>query len=263
MTVYSLLHVIAMNIWVYSLLVLWTVIGVILSPLQIVFLRWRHQWPVDRAVRHIIWMYGRGWLVLISPFVPFRREGLTPDQLPERCVFVINHLSFFDTYFMAGLPHSDVTFAVRSWPFKMFWYRLFMRLANYLEVEDLSWQETTARGTEVLNHGGSVLFFPEGHRSRDGQIQRFYSGAFQLAVAAQCPVVPLCITGTDILLPPGRKSLRPCRVQLRILPPVAVDGYQHEGGHLALKKKVKSQMVKALEEMTEVPAAAAEMVSSC
>lgn len=261
MNVYHALHVIAMNVWVYSLLFLWTVVGLILSPFQTSFLRWRHHWPVDRAVRHIIWMYGRGWLLLISPFVSFSRDGLTAKQLPERCVFVINHLSFFDTYFMAGLPHSDVTFAVRSWPFKMFWYRLFMRLANYLEVEDLSWQETTARGTEVLKKGGSVLFFPEGHRSRDGQMQRFYSGAFQLAVAAQCPVVPLCITGTDVLLPPGRKSLRPCRVQLRILPPVSVDDYQYEGGHLALKKNVKAQMVETLEEMTTRHAEAVEVVS--
>nr|WP_320116007.1 lysophospholipid acyltransferase family protein [uncultured Desulfuromonas sp.] len=261
MNAFHLLHVIAMNVWVYSLLVVWTLVGVCLSPLQTCYLLWRHQWPLDRAVRHLIWLYGRGWLVLISPFVSFSRDGLTAQQLPERCVFVINHLSFFDTYFMAALPHSDVTFAVRSWPFKMFWYRVFMRLANYLEVEDLSWEETTARGTDVLQQGGSVLFFPEGHRSRDGKIQRFYSGAFQLAVAAQCPVVPLCITGTDELLPPGRKSLHPCRVQLRILPPVSVDEYQYDGGHLALKKQVKAAMVEALDEMTESRVAAAEVVS--
>lgn len=261
MNTYHLLHGIAMNVWIYSLLVLWTVLGLFLSPFQTAYLRLRHHWPVDRAVRHLIWLYGRGWLFLISPFVSFSREGVTASELPERCVFVINHLSFFDTYFMAALPHSDVTFAVRSWPFKMFWYRLFMRLANYLEVEDLSWQQTTERGKDILKNGGSVLFFPEGHRSRDGKIQRFYSGAFQLAVAAQCPVVPLCITGTDVLLPPGRKWLRPCRVKLQILAPVAVDDYQYEGGHLALKKKVKADMVDALEAMTVMQAAKVEVVS--
>lgn len=240
-----------MNLWVYGLLVIWTLVGVSLAPLLAVGLRWRHAWSRDRIVRHLIWFYGRGWLLLISPFVDFKREGCEAGQIPAGCVFVINHLSFFDTYFMGALPHSDITFAVRSWPFKMFWYRFFMRMANYLEVEDLSWQQTTEQGMAVLQQGGSVLFFPEGHRSRDGKLQRFYSGAFQLAVASGRPIVPLCITGTDRLLPPGRKSLRPARVRLRVLPAVSVEPYRdQEGGHLRLRKQVKTLMADTLFEMS-------------
>ena len=239
-----------MNLWVYGLLALWTLLGVGLSPLASGYLRLRYRWSTDRIVRHLIWLYGRGWLLLISPFIDFKRDGLGDEEVPDGCVFVINHLSFFDTYFMGALPHSDVTFAVRSWPFKMFWYRFFMRMANYLEVEEQGWQQTTEQGIQILNKGGSVLFFPEGHRSRDGQLQRFYSGAFQLAVASGRPIVPLCISGTGVLLPPGRKSLHPASVRLRILPPVSVESFQHEGGHLQLRKQVKGLMAQTLAEMS-------------
>lgn len=245
------IKIILMNLWVYPLLMLWTLVGIMLVPVSLGYFMLRYGWKLSRVIRHIIWIYGHGWLLIISPFVDFKREGITGDQVPEDCIFVINHLSFFDTYFMGALPHSDITFAVRSWPFKMFWYRLFMRLANYLEVEELSWAETLNKGCQVLKDGGSVLFFPEGHRSRSGKLQRFYSGAFHLAVISGRPIVPLCIIGTDQLLPPGRRYMKPATVRLRILPPVDVADYSGEGGHRQLRMKVKAQMTDTIEAMRQ------------
>lgn len=249
---------ILMNLWVYSLLFLATGIGILLTPVLIAGFVITYRWPLNRAVRHIIWIYGRIWLLIISPFVDFKRDGVTDASIPPNCVFVINHLSFFDTYFMGSLPYSDITFAVRSWPFKMFWYLLFMRLAGYLEVEELSWQQTLDKGLKVLHGDGSVLFFPEGHRSRTGQLQRFYSGAFKMAVASGRPIVPLCITGTDRLLPPGRKHLKPSRVLLRVLAPVDSSAYTEEGGHRRLRKEVKAQMAQELELMRHLDTGASD-----
>ena len=243
------LKIIAMNVWVYGLLLLLTIVGILLTPTVGFYFFLRHGWDTPRIIRHIIWLYGKGWLAIISPFVSFERQGLDDADVPDNCIFVINHLSFFDTYFMGALPQSDITFAVRSWPFKMFWYRLFMQLANYLEVEDSSWQQTLIKGNSVLKQGGAVLFFPEGHRSRDGYLQRFHSGGFKVAVAAGVPVVPLCIDGTDRLLPPGRKLLRPCRISLRVLGPIDTGDFSAEDGHIQLRKLVKGRMVKSLAEM--------------
>ena len=240
---------ILMNLWVYSLLLLATAIGIILTPVLIAGFVITYRWNLARVVRHMIWLYGRVWLLIIYPFVDFKREGVADENIPPNCVFVINHLSFFDTYFMGSLPSSDVTFAVRSWPFKMFWYHFFMRLAGYLEVEELSWQQTLDKGLSILHGGGAVLFFPEGHRSRTGQLQRFYSGAFKMAVASGRPIVPLCIMGTDRLLPPGRKHLKPSTVRLRVLAPVDSADYGEEGGHRRLRKEVKAQIAQELELM--------------
>ena len=66
-----------------------------------------------------------------------------------------------------------------------------MRLAGYLDVESLSWEEMPGRRPARLRRRGLLLFFPEGHRSRDGRLQRFHSGAFKLAVETGVPVVPL------------------------------------------------------------------------
>ncbi|MED5388594.1 MAG: lysophospholipid acyltransferase family protein, partial [Pseudomonadota bacterium] len=60
-----------------------------------------------------------------------------------------------------------------------------------------------------LSNGASVLFFPEGTRSRDGQLKPFKKGAFKMAQDLQLPVLPITLTGTFEILPPGTARLRP------------------------------------------------------
>jgi 1-acyl-sn-glycerol-3-phosphate acyltransferase len=238
-----------MTLIVYPLLTLWTLFGIALFP--VLFLLWRlvTSWTPGRIMRHFIWLYGRGWMVLVSPFVRFRRQGLEHLRLARPSILVVNHLSFFDTYCMALLPFSDVTFAVRAWPFRMFWYGSFMRLAEYLDVESADWEEVRAAGEKILTAGGHLLFFPEGHRSRDGRLGRFYSGAFRLAVETGAPLVPLCITGTDKLLPPGRLRFAPAKVTLRALPAVESSAFSDSGGHRDMLSLVKGRMAENIREM--------------
>ena len=240
---------VAMTLLVYPLLVAWTVLCIIFFPPA--FLAWRllTGWPGGRIMRHVIWVYGHGWLAIMAPFVRFRRQDFDNLRAISPSIIVLNHLSFFDTYCMALLPFHDVTFAVRAWPFRMFWYGAFMRLAGYLNVEDSSWEEIRDASSRVLAAGGHLLFFPEGHRSRDGELQQFGGGAFRLAVETGASLVPLCISGTWQLLPPGRFLLSPSRVTLRALPAIDAARFAWKNVHRALMRQVWKQMEEALREM--------------
>jgi 1-acyl-sn-glycerol-3-phosphate acyltransferase len=242
------LTAIAMNLTVYPLVALLTLAGILFFLPGLGIWKVVTRWSTGRIVRHFIWFYGRGWIAIMSPFVRFRRQGLSRET-PGPSILVINHLSFFDTYCMALLPVSDIAFAVRAWPFRMIWYGYFMRLAEYLNVESGEWQEISRSAEGIFARGGSVLFFPEGHRSRDGELQHFYSGAFRLAIETGRPVVPLCITGTETLLPPGRFWLRPAAVTLRVLEPVDPAGFPGPDGHARLRKEVKALIAANLEQM--------------
>jgi 1-acyl-sn-glycerol-3-phosphate acyltransferase len=241
-----------MNIVAYPAIVAWTLAGIIFFPFGFVLWKVLTGWEGDRIMRHFVWLYGRGWLGIMLPFVRFRREGFTNNRIDLPCIAVINHLSFFDTYCMALMPVSNMAFTIRSWPFKMPWYAPFMRLANYLDLETIGWEGTLEAGSKILSKGALLLFFPEGHRSKDGQIQRFYSGAFKLAIETGIPIVPLCIIGTDRLLPPNRWWLLPSRVCFRVLPPVSPKEFTGETAHADLRKHVKNLMAENLAEMRKL-----------
>jgi len=241
------LQALLLNLMFYPLMTLWIVTGILASPLCLVIWRLVTGWDLGRIMRHLISIHGYGLIVIVSPLVRFRGEGLDGIKLP--CILVVNHLSFFDSYFMAALPFHDIIFAVGAWPFKMYWYTLFMRLARYLDVEQGDWGQVMRTCTDSFALKGAVLFFPEGHRSRTGELQPFYSGAFRLSHETGVPIVPLCITGTDILLPPGHFSLHPTRVRLKALAPLDPADFPGASGHSALRREVRQRMAQALKEM--------------
>ncbi len=245
----SRLYSVLMNIIAYPAIILWTLLGILVFP--IFFIVWKVcvNWDNARIMRLFIWFYGKGWVAVMSPFVRFKRMGLKEHIAEPPYVIVLNHLSFFDFYCMGLLPFSNIAAAVRSWPFKMPWYAPFMRLAGYLDVESSGPDGVLAGGAEVLSGGGSVLYFPEGHRSKDGGLQRFFSGAFRLSVETGVKVLPLCITGTETLLRPGSWWMMPAEVCLKALPAIDPKKFEEPLAHIKLKKHTKAVMEKAIAEM--------------
>lgn len=245
------IQALAFNLMFYPLMAFWIVTGILVSPFLIVIWKVVTGWDVGRVMRHLISIHGYGLIIIVSPFVGFQKERLAEIKRP--CILVVNHLSFFDSYFLAALPFHDGIFAVGAWPFKMYWYTLFMRLASYLDVETGNWDEVKRTCTATFAKQGTVLFFPEGHRSRTGKLQPFYSGAFRLAQETGVPIVPLCITGTDTMLPPGHSFLHPARVRLRALDPVDPSEYLGRKGLDQLRREVQKRMSLELEEMQRLP----------
>ena len=70
--------------------------------------------------------------------------------------------------------------------------------------------------TNTLKQGRSVLVFPEGTRSKDGNLKTFKKGAFHLAKAAEAPIVPMHISGTWERLRSGAWLIGPSRKAIRV-----------------------------------------------
>ena len=239
-----------MNLTVIPLLISFTGLGIILFPVLLVALKLATSWDREKITRQLIWIYGRISLLLMIPFVQFNTDGLKKNELKPPCILVANHLSFFDLYSLALLPFGDVSVLVRDWPFKMLWYAPFMHLAGYVNVENVPWHSISEAAARILSKGGAILIFPEGHRSRSGQLQRFYSGAFRLAVETGVKIVPLCIAGTDELWPPGRLWLKPARVKVSALKPVDPAEFTGTPAYRTIQNVVKTRMENKLKEMT-------------
>lgn len=192
----------------------------------VIFIRYRG-WKREKfqpVIRRFIQFYGR-WMIRFSwPMIRIQVEIPEEVKKADPCVYVLNHFSFVDVYFCGFLPGFQTVIAVRAWPFKLPIYNIFMRLAGYMNVERKSGEEILTAAAKVLKSGACLLFFPEGHRSRDGQLMPLQKGAFRIAAENRVPLVPVAIEGTELFGGYKSRLPRPCRVRLRFFTPLRAGG---------------------------------------
>ena len=74
----------------------------------------------------------------------------------------------------------------------------------------------------------SVVFFPEGTRSRNGELRQFKKGAFRFAQEMGLPILPVVIHGTKEILPSDTMDLAPGKAVIQVLEPIPTTGLSAE-----------------------------------
>ncbi len=169
---------------------------------------------------------------------PFRLgvEGL--ENLPERGPFVIapNHVSYLDSFAVAAA--LDYRLLRRTywagWTGAAFGNpltRLVSRLAQVVPIDpERAGVSSLAFGAAVLARGKKLVWFPEGERSPDGELQSFKPGIGMLLNHFRVPVVPVSIRGTYEAMPRGKALVRPTKITVAFGQPLDVqDLVEHQG----------------------------------
>jgi len=84
------------------------------------------------------------------------------------------------------------------------------------------------RAAEALRDGNSFLIFPEGTRSRTGELLPFKKGGFIMALQGQAPIVPVAISGARDAMRKGSLIIRPVRIVVRFGQPIETSGLSLE-----------------------------------
>lgn len=129
------------------------------------------------------------------------------------CVIIANHSSHADTAaLIAALPARRCPAVAAA---ADYWFRSGLRsrvcqaLCGAFPVRRSGGGSADlAAAACLLAAGRDLIVFPEGSRSRDGTMGEFHRGAARLAAAAGVPLVPVGISGTRTLLPPGEPVVR-------------------------------------------------------
>jgi 1-acyl-sn-glycerol-3-phosphate acyltransferase len=168
------------------------------------------------------------------------------------CIVVANHSSHADTaVLLAALPpKAKPVFGAAA----DYWFDVRVRrfvatsLAGVLPVRrnsEGSYAALLAAARPALKAGRTVVLYPEGTRSTDGNLGEFRSGALRLARECGVPIVPVALTGTADVLPKGGRW-SPAPMQVRIGEPIdasTVSAPQLRESVLALRESLQSDAV--------------------
>lgn len=176
---------------------------------------------VDKTVRN----WARRLLFLAGAKVDVQgTENIPTDRV---CVFASNHQSFFDILLLLAYldkPHALLSKAsIGKVPF----IRLWMKEIHCVYVDRADMKagiEAINQMIGVVNDGYSAIIFPEGTRSKTGEVGEFKGGAFKVAQKTGAPIVPVALDGTAALFERNGHWIKSGNVKLRILPPIETEG---------------------------------------
>jgi len=206
-------------IWVVLTTIFWGLVAIFTS----FFTRTGN--PVHKIAR--IWARG----ILYVSRIKVTINGLANIDPTHSYVYMSNHQSNFDIPVL--LAHLPVQFRwlAKAELFKIPIFGRAMRGAGYVKIDRFNQQsafESISEAAGKMKNGVSVMIFPEGTRSRDGNIRNFKKGGFIMAVDAGVPIVPLVLKGTWSIMDKSSIRINKGEVSLNIGAPIATTDYTRE-----------------------------------
>ena len=222
--------------------------SILLFPLAVLI--WLVTLPFDRrqVCLHRFTCFWASLYTWLNPAWPVAVRGREKIRRDETYVMVANHLSFLDILVLFRL------FRHFKWVSKIENFRVpfigwNMSLNRYIRLrrgDRASVVQMVEACERTLAEGSSILMFPEGTRSPSGRLRAFKSGAFEIALRARRPILPIVIEGTADALPKrgfllqGRHPIR-----VTVLDEIAVEAFEGRDGE-TLAAQVRARIAAQL-----------------
>jgi 1-acyl-sn-glycerol-3-phosphate acyltransferase len=182
----------------------------------------------DRSGRAYHWfgrMWSRSFLLLYGIHV--KVEGVHHIHKHEYYVFAPNHTSYVDIPVILGCIPHNICLVLRSSLTRIPVWGWSLLVSPFIIMDrsrPAKSKKSIAKAIAKINAGSSVLLFPEGTRTPDGNLHPFKRGAFHLAYQSGAKVLPVALIGTFDVLPRQKKLPRTnMKVTVRIGEPLETD----------------------------------------
>jgi 1-acyl-sn-glycerol-3-phosphate acyltransferase len=168
-------------------------------------------------------------------------------------IFMANHQSDFDI--LIALAYIPVQFRciAKKELFAIPVFGAAIRSAGCIEIDRSNREKAMQSIDEAafrIRKGKSIMTFPEGTRSRDGEIKAFNQGTFHLAIKSGAPIVPVSIIGSGRIMPKRSLRIKPGQIQMVIGKPIEVTNFDIEKRY-ELIEKVRNEIIKNYNEWQE------------
>jgi 1-acyl-sn-glycerol-3-phosphate acyltransferase len=209
--------------------------------------------------RGVVYLISR---LLLRPLflLVFRPRVVGRENVPVTGAFIIasNHLSFIDSMAIPLMAPRRVGYLAKAEYFTGSGLRGWLTRTWFTALGALPVERQTHRAAQealdtamtVLRAGGGFGIYPEGTRSRDGRLARGKTGVAWLALTAECPVVPVGITGTDRIQPVGASWPRPHRFTVVFGKPLTFPEYRGKAGSNRSRREVTDTIMEKIAELS-------------
>lgn len=225
----------------YIFTIIHTTILCILSALCLLF---TYPFQKSRYWVHCLSRY-MTWLFFWIPGIRRKIEGLENVDKNKSYVIVLNHTSGVDILAAYKIPLNFRWVSKRE-VFKTPFFGVMLLIHGDIPIErgnaSAAMAKVVGDGKLWLSRGASVAIFPEGTRSKSGEIRRFKAGAFTLAKEAGVEILPVVMNGTGATLK-GWMMNWGHNIGIRVLKPISAEE--------VAATDVKDMMQKVQEQMTE------------
>ncbi len=169
--------------------------------------------------------------------------GLGNIDPRQSYILVSNHQSNFDIFAFLGYLPIQFRWIAKATLFRVPFMGWAMTRIGYIPIERESPKKayrSMLQAAERVKSGVSILIFPEGTRSPNGELQAFKKGLFLIALKSQAPILPITIRGTAQIMPKGDWRNHPGKIQIIIDRPIETAGLPAE------KEKELSENVRGI-----------------
>ena len=172
--------------------------------------------------------YGETWVTVGDKVQKLDIESLHLENIPadSSVVYMCNHNSFFDVLITYVKIPYVFGFVSKKEVGKVPILHMWMRYVNCLFLDRNNIREglkTILTGIDMVKNGTSLFIFPEGTRSKDGNMIPFKEGAMKLATKSKAPVIPIAMRGTSDIFESHLPFIKGSKVTMVVGKPIYID----------------------------------------
>lgn len=134
----------------------------------------------------------------IAFIIKYKKIDIEKDSFSKPSIIIANHESFLDILYMLSLS-PKLVMVTNQWVWKSPFFGSIIRYAGYFFAGD-GYETSVEKVKERLDEGYSIIIFPEGTRSADGNLKRFHKGAFYYAEQLKADITPVIIYGAGMII---------------------------------------------------------------
>jgi 1-acyl-sn-glycerol-3-phosphate acyltransferase len=177
----------------------------------------------------LLYIFGHGGVYLGLWLCGIRFKVAGTDNLPldRAAVYCSNHESNVDPPILFTALHPRMHILYKHEIDQIPVLARAFRMGGFIPIDRRnkeSAMRSIEKGAKSIRDGSSFLIFPEGTRSRTGQMLPFKKGGFVMAIKAGAPIVPIAISGGRDAMQRGSRIIKPVRISIRVGQPVETAG---------------------------------------